>query len=163
MWPKNQGCWLCGQAAARVQTLAEILAWIIHEGSRISHRRGLLDRERSLSDAAAGGGRRLAWPFAAAGGCGGQWRKALPGRAVPPGDRDVRRAPSGLRLNRAGAERERDAPPRVEMRRCPWQMQDDAARRADDMHPQLQQPVAQPRHLGAGTAGARRPQPQLPA
>ena len=26
--------------------------------------------------------------------------------------------------------------------------QDDAAGRADDMHPQLQQPVAQPRHLG---------------
>ena len=88
--------------------------------SRISHRRGLLDRERSLSDVAAdaeeawrGPSRRRAVAEARLGegsaGTGG----------VAP-DRDVRRARRGLWLAHAGAERERDAPPRVEMGRRPW-------------------------------------------
>ena len=37
-------------------------------------------------------------------------------------------------------------------------MQNHAADRADDVDPQLQQPVAQPRHLAAGARSTRRPQ-----
>ena len=40
-------------------------------------------------------------------------------------------------------------------------MQNHAADRADDVGPQLQQPVAQPRHLAAGTRSTRRPQSQF--
>ena len=40
-------------------------------------------------------------------------------------------------------------------------MQNHAADRADDVDPQLQQPVAQPRHLAAGTRSTRRPQSQF--
>jgi hypothetical protein len=40
-------------------------------------------------------------------------------------------------------------------------MQDDAADRDDDRDAQLQQSRAQPRHLGAGTGGARGPQPEF--
>ena len=69
------------------------------------------------------------------------------------------RAPGGFGLTGAGAERQRDAPPRVQMGRPPRQMQDDAAHGGDDLHAELEQPVAQPSHLGAGVAGSRRPQP----
>ena len=48
-----------------------------------------------------------------------------------------------------------------EVRRRARQMQNEAARRADNVHPQLEQPVPQPAHLGAGAGGTRRPQPQL--
>ena len=41
------------------------------------------------------------------------------------------------------------------------QMQNHAADRADDVDPQLQQPVAQPRYLAAGTRSTRRPQSQF--
>ena len=40
-------------------------------------------------------------------------------------------------------------------------MQNHAADRADDVDPQLQQPVPQPRHLAAGTRSTRRPQSQF--
>ena len=40
-------------------------------------------------------------------------------------------------------------------------MQNHAADRADDVDPQLQQPVAQPRHLAAGARSTRRPQSQF--
>ena len=63
---------------------------------------------------------------------------------------------SGLR-----PELEGDMPPRVEVRRRARQMQNEATRRADNVHPQLEQPVPQPAHLGAGAGGTRRPQPQL--
>ena len=42
-----------------------------------------------------------------------------------------------------------------------WQMQDDTADGADDMNAQLQEPVAQPGHLGSGTGGACGAQPEL--
>ena len=37
-------------------------------------------------------------------------------------------------------------PPRVEVRHRARQMQNEAARRADNVHPQLEQPVPQPAH-----------------
>ena len=40
-------------------------------------------------------------------------------------------------------------------------MQDHATDRADDVRPQFEEPIAQPRHLGAGTGGARRAQPEF--
>ena len=40
-------------------------------------------------------------------------------------------------------------------------MQDDAAHRDDDMDAQFEQSFAQPRHLRAGTRGARGPQPEF--
>ena len=52
-------------------------------------------------------------------------------------------------------------PPGVEVRRGGRQVQDHAADRADDVRPQFEEPVAQPRHLDAGTAGARRAQPEF--
>ena len=60
--------------------------------SRISHRRGLLDRERSLSDAATDAAGGVEWPFTAPGGCGGQvgGRFCRNGRCRP----GPRRAPS---------------------------------------------------------------------
>ena len=61
----------------------------------------------------------------------------------------------------ARAQRECDVPPRLEVRRRARQMQNHAADRADDVDPQLQQPVAQPRHLAAGTRSTRRPQSQF--
>ena len=64
-------------------------------------------------------------------------------------------------LSGARAQRERDVPPRLEVWRGARQMQHHAADRADDVDPQLQQPVAQPRHLAAGTRSTRRPQSQL--
>ena len=51
--------------------------------------------------------------------------------------------------------------PGIEVGRRRRQMQDDAADRDDDMDAQLQQALAQPRHLGAGTRGARGPQPEF--
>ena len=64
-------------------------------------------------------------------------------------------------LSGARAQRERDVPPRLKVWRGARQMQHHAADRADDVDPQLQQPVAQPRHLAAGTRSTRRPQSQL--
>ena len=64
-------------------------------------------------------------------------------------------------LSGAGAECKRDVPPGVEVRRGGRQVQDHAADRADDVRPQFEEPVAQPRHLGAGTGGARRAQPEF--
>src|ERR1700730_4853397 len=40
-------------------------------------------------------------------------------------------------------------------------MEDDAARRDDDVRAQLEQPLAQPRHLGTRIRSARGPQPQF--
>ena len=60
----------------------------------------------------------------------------------------------------ARAQGERCAP-RLEVRRRARQMQNHAADRADDVDPQLQQPVPQPRHLAAGTRSTRRPQSQF--
>ena len=40
-------------------------------------------------------------------------------------------------------------------------MQDEAADGADDVDAELEQPIAQPHHLGSGTRGARRVQPQF--
>ena len=48
----------------------------------------------------------------------------------------------------------------MEVRRGGRQVQDHAADRADDVRPQCEEPVAQPRHVGAGTGGARRAQPE---
>ena len=64
-------------------------------------------------------------------------------------------------LSGARAQRECDVPPRLEVRRRARQMQNHAADRADDVDPQLQQPVPQPRHLAAGTRSTRRPQSQF--
>ena len=64
-------------------------------------------------------------------------------------------------LSGAGAECQRDVPPGVEVRCGGRQVQDHAADRADDVRPQFEEPVAQPRHLGAGTGGARRAQPEF--
>ena len=64
-------------------------------------------------------------------------------------------------LSSARAQRECDVPPRLEVRRRARQMQNHAADRADDVDPQLQQPVPQPRHLAAGTRSTRRPQSQF--
>ena len=64
-------------------------------------------------------------------------------------------------LSGARAQRECDVPPRLEVRRRARQMQNHAADRPDDVDPQLQQPVAQPRHLAAGTRSTRRPQSQF--
>ena len=54
-----------------------------------------------------------------------------------------------------------DLAPRVEIRRRARQMQDEAADGADDVDAELEQPIAQPHHLGSGTRGARRVQPQF--
>ena len=63
-------------------------------------------------------------------------------------------------LSGAGAECARAMmSPGVEVRRGGRQVQDHATDRADDVRPQFEEPVAQPRHLGAGTGGARRAQP----
>src|ERR1700687_2117634 len=59
------------------------------------------------------------------------------------------------------AEGERDRTPGVEAGRRRRQMEDDAARRDDDVRAQLEQPLAQPRHLGARIRGARCPQPEF--
>ena len=40
-------------------------------------------------------------------------------------------------------------------------MQDEAADGADDVDAEFEQPIAQPQHLGSGTRGARRAQPQF--
>ena len=40
-------------------------------------------------------------------------------------------------------------------------MQDEAADGADDVDAELEQTIAQPHHLGSGTRGARRVQPQF--
>ena len=44
--------------------------------------------------------------------------------------------------------------PSIEVWRRPRQMQDEAADRAADVNAEFEQPVAQPRHLGAGVGGA---------
>ena len=44
--------------------------------------------------------------------------------------------------------------PSIEVWRRPRQMQDEAADRAADFNAEFEQPVAQPRHLGAGAGGA---------
>ena len=61
----------------------------------------------------------------------------------------------------AGAEREGDGPPRVEVRGGGRQVEDDAAHRGDDVGPQFEQPVPQPGHRGASTGGPRRAQPEF--
>jgi len=61
------------------------------------------------------------------------------------------------------AEFEGDAPPRVQVRGRPWQMQNDATDRANDFDAELEQPapVPQPRHLGSCTRGVGGAQPQF--
>ena len=71
------------------------------------------------------------------------------------------RAVSASALTGAGAERQGDAPPGVEVRGRGRQVEGDAAHRNDDVGAQLQQPVAQPCHLGAGTPGTRRAQQEF--
>ena len=61
----------------------------------------------------------------------------------------------------ARAEREGDASPGVQVGRRRRQVEDDAPGRADDVGPQLEEPVAQPGHLGAGTRGPRGAQPEF--
>ena len=56
------------------------------------------------------------------------------------------------------AEFEGDAPPRVQVRGRPWQMQDDGR---TDFDAELEQMVPQPRHLGSCTRGVGGAQPQL--
>ena len=77
------------------------------------------------------------------------------------GLRDARLTGAVWGLSGAGAECQRDVPPGVEVRCGGRQVQDHAADRADDVRPQFEEPVAQPRHLGAGTGGARRAQPEF--
>ena len=60
-----------------------------------------------------------------------------------------------------GAEREGDVTPGVEERRRCWQMEDDAAHRADDKDAEFEQPLPQREHLRAGARRARRPQPEF--
>ena len=62
----------------------------------------------------------------------------------------------------ARAPREKgDLAPRVEIRRRARQVQDEAADGADHVDAEFEQPIAQPQHLGSGTRGARRAQPQF--
>src|SRR3970040_902309 len=82
-----------------------------------------------------------------------------PADSAPPVTTDWRGR--GGWLAGARAERERDVAPGVEIGRRRRQMQDNAAHRDDDMDAQFEQSFAQPRHLGAGTRGARGPQPAL--
>ena len=62
---------------------------------------------------------------------------------------------SAVSLAGAGAEREGDVPPRVAVGGRARQVEDDAAHGDDDVDTQFEQSLAQPRHLGAGTRGAR--------
>ena len=64
-------------------------------------------------------------------------------------------------LARAGAEREGDVTPGVEEGRRRRQMEDDAAHRADDADAQLEEPLAQRRHLRARAGRAGGPQPEF--
>ncbi len=64
-------------------------------------------------------------------------------------------------LARTGAKREGDVPPGVEVGGRRREMEDDAAHRDNDVGPQFEQPLAQPRHLGVRTRGARGPQPKF--
>ena len=86
---------------------------------------------------------------------------AAGGLGAPAGCVNARLTSAGGGLPGAGAECERDVPPGVEVRRGGGQVQDHAADRADDVRAELEQPGAQPRHLGAGTGGARRAQPEF--
>ena len=61
---------------------------------------------------------------------------------------------SGSVLSRGGFEGECDAAPGVEEGCGAREVQYDAADGADDVDAQLQEPVAEPRHLGAGARGA---------
>ena len=74
---------------------------------------------------------------------------------------NARLTSAGWGQSGAGAECKGDVPPGVEVRRGGRQVQDDAADRADDVRVELEEPVAQPRHLGVGTGGARRAQPEF--
>ena len=58
------------------------------------------------------------------------------------------------RLPGARAKGEGDVVPSIEVWGRPRQMQDEAADRAADVNAEFEQPVAQPRHLGAGAGGA---------
>ncbi len=64
--------------------------------SRISHRRGLLDRERSLSDMAAGAAGGVAWPSRHRAVAEARLGEGSAGTGGGARDRDVRRAPRGL-------------------------------------------------------------------
>ena len=64
--------------------------------SRISHRRGLLDRERSLSDMAAGAAGGVAWPSRHRAVAEARWGEGSAGTGGAARDRDVRRAPRRL-------------------------------------------------------------------
>ena len=64
--------------------------------SRISHRRGLLDRERSLSDMAAGAAGGVAWPSRHRAVAEARLGEGSAGTGGGARDRDVRRASRGL-------------------------------------------------------------------
>ena len=93
----------------------------------------------------------------------GPWRDgfATGGLGEPLGCVYARLTGAVWGLSGAGAECKRDVPPGVGVRRGGGQVQDHAADRADDVRPQFDEPVAQPRHFGAGTGGARRRQPEF--
>ena len=86
---------------------------------------------------------------------------AAGGLGAPVGCVYARLTGAGLGRSGADAECKRDVPPCVEVRCGGRLVQDNAADRADDVRPQCEEPVAQPRHTGAGTGGARRAQPEF--
>ena len=77
------------------------------------------------------------------------------GLSAPLGCVYSRRAGAGRSRSGAGAECERDVRPGVEVWRGGGQVQDHAADRADDVRAELEQPGAQPRHLGARAQAVR--------
>ena len=83
----------------------------------------------------------------------GPWRDgfATGGLGAPLGCVYARLTGAGGGLSGAGAECQGDVPPGVEVRRGGRQVQDHATDRADDVRPQFEEPVAQPRAL-AGAA-----------
>ena len=110
---------------------------VIGAGMSLGHRR--LQAEPGLSSRPGGHDGREGWAAT-----------APPGAAHAAQEAGGRGATGGL--SGARAQRECDVPPRLEVRRRARQMQNHAADRADDVDPQLQQPVAQPRHLAAAHA-----------
>ncbi len=87
----------------------------------------------------------------------GPWRDgfATGGLGAPLGCVYARLTGAGGGLSGAGAECQGDVPPGVEVRRGGRQVQDHATDRADDVRPQFEEPVAQPRHTWARAQAVR--------
>ena len=79
------------------------------------------------------------------------------GRADATGEAGWR----GAVLSGGCSEGECDPAPGVEVGRGARQMQDDSAHGADDVDSELEEPIAEPRHLGAGACGAGGAQAKL--